>query len=86
VKEAPSCLPAECWPADFEIGLARVAAKQNINRVPLKTRRLRRHAQPTVVSPSMEPRAMIVQIFVMAVCLTLFMLPVLTKFWGQRPH
>jgi hypothetical protein len=29
---------------------------------------------------------MIVQIFVMAVCLTLFMLPVLTRFWGQRPH
>ena len=29
---------------------------------------------------------MIVQIFVMAVCLTLFMLPVLTKFWGNRPH
>jgi len=29
---------------------------------------------------------MIVQIFVMAVCLTLFMLPLLTKFWGQRPH
>ena len=29
---------------------------------------------------------MIAQIFVMAVCLALFMLPLLTKFWGQRPH
>jgi hypothetical protein len=29
---------------------------------------------------------MIAQICVVAVCLALFMLPLLTKFWGQPPH
>jgi hypothetical protein len=29
---------------------------------------------------------MLAQIFVVAVCLALFMLPILTSFWGRRPR
>ena len=75
------------------VAIARVAATENSPRAcglnalceRLHTRQTHSELiiETTPLSPVTEPRAMLAQIFVVAVCLALFMLPILTSFWGR---